>query len=57
VLLIYQRAGSPIAKEPTAFNVMRLAIQQVKEIFLQGFATALASAESMLRVGSETPRI
>ena len=39
LLLIRQRTGSPIAKEPTVFNIMRLAIQQVEEIFLQGFAT------------------
>src|SRR4029450_8825265 len=39
LLLIHHRTGSPIAKEPTVFNVMRLAIQQVEEIFLQGFGT------------------
>jgi hypothetical protein len=37
--LVHQRTGSPLAKEAPVFNVMRLAIQQVEEIFLQGFAT------------------
>src|SRR4029453_16007139 len=39
LLLVHHKTGPPIAKEPTVFNVMCLAIQQVEEIFLQGFAT------------------
>jgi hypothetical protein len=37
--LIHQGTGCPLGKEAAVFNVMRLAIQQVEEIFLQGFAT------------------
>ena len=37
---VRQRTGSPLAKVSAVFNVMRLAIQQFEEIFLQGFATS-----------------
>ncbi|HET8916308.1 MAG TPA: hypothetical protein VFM91_11435 [Propionibacteriaceae bacterium] len=39
LLLIHHRTGFPTAKESAVFNVRRLAIQQVEEIFLQGFPT------------------
>ena len=38
--LINRLAGSPLGKEPTVVDVTRLAIQQIEEIFLQGFATS-----------------
>jgi hypothetical protein len=37
---IPQRTGCPLGKELTVANVTRLAIENVEEIFLQGFAAS-----------------
>jgi hypothetical protein len=52
---ILQRVGGPLGKESTVVDVACFAIKHIQEEFLQGSAASFASAESVLRVGSETP--
>ena len=42
-------------KESAVVDVTRLTIKKIEEIFLQDSPRARASAESVRRVGSETP--
>jgi hypothetical protein len=52
---ILQRVGGPLGMESTVLDVTCFAIKYIQKVFLQGSPRASASAESVLRVGAETP--